>query len=327
MEIEEPIPKKKKKNKKDKKEQIDETAQTLGETIEIFDEPGKKKKKKSKNTELVDSEIIVIDDNSNSRDDHDTNKSKILDELFTKKKKSKKCEMTLGSEEYQFNAGDTNAVNEEKEIPTKKKKKSKQDKMNNCDSEETIQTETLAADSPVSAEKSSKKKKKSKTPAEPLHEDATLEPNPPASDAIEEPSLMRKTDVSAASRSFGDNSDQSVDEDQPEDLLSMEEIKDRLKEFNTYIISQFCAEKFQMFDMKEFRDSTLSEILGYGTSENVELKVVESRADEKRIIDLWHNRKAERYKKTANTMNIKYPKTVKRTTIRAVKKRVAFQGI
>ncbi|KAH8373779.1 hypothetical protein KR200_008151 [Drosophila serrata] len=304
-EDEETIVKKKKKNKKDKADKREETTDTVIETIEIVDEPAPKKKK-SKKSEVTESEIILIDDNSNSRDDHGTNESEVMDELVRiKKKKSKKCE--------EFQNQDTNVVSEEKESPPKKKKKSKQDKTN-IKPEETIQTDSPDADS---AEKSSKKKKKSKAHVdEPVPEDATPELEP-AFDTID-------TDVSPASRSFGDKSDQSADEELPKDLLSLEEINERLKSFNTFIISQFCAEKFQLFDMSAFCNSTLSKIEGYATNENVELKVVQSQDDEKRIIDLWHNRAATKYRKTNN---LRYPKAVQRTTIRAVKKRVAFQAI
>ncbi|KAH8301728.1 hypothetical protein KR059_010022 [Drosophila kikkawai] len=305
----EAVAKKKKKNKKDKADKIEETPETLVETIEILDEPAPKKKK-SKKTELIDSEIILIDDNSNSRDE-----SEAVDELV-RKKKSKKCE------ENQLEAIDANEINEEKENPPKKKKKSKQEP------EDAIQTDSNALDS---TEKSSKKKKKAKT----SDNDAPPE-SEPTSVALEEPSFKKikdkgrkhiDADVSAALKSFGDKSDQSADKDQPEDFLSLEAIKNKLQLFNTFTISQFCAEQFQMLEMSRFRNSTLSEIVGYGTSEDVDLKVVENKDDEQRIIDLWHNRKTNKYKRKANTQNMRYPKIVKRTTIRAVKKRVAFVGI
>ncbi|KAH8290418.1 hypothetical protein KR054_002820 [Drosophila jambulina] len=303
----ETIVKKKKKNKKDKNETKEDTTETLVETIEILDEPASKKKK-SKKTDLTESEIILIDDNSNSRDDQGTNDSETVDELTRKKKKkSKKCEENQLEEE----AGDANGVSEEKENPPKKKKKLKQDKSNIEPEEE-----------PDSAEKPPKKTKKSKPVVdEPVPADATLDQEP-ASDAVEAPSFKKIKDNGRKHKET-DVSDQSADED----LLSLEEINKRLKSFNTYIISQFCAEKFQMFEMNQFHNSTLSKIVGYGTNEDVELKVVENRDDENRILDLWHNRTAHRYRKTAKFKHLRYPKAVKRTTIRAVKKRVAFQGI
>ncbi|XP_020806742.1 PIN2/TERF1-interacting telomerase inhibitor 1 isoform X2 [Drosophila serrata] len=163
----ETIVKKKKKNKKDKADKKEETTDTVIETIEIVDEPAPKKKR-SKKTEGTESEIILIDDNSNSRDDHGTNESEVMDELVRiKKKKSKKCE--------EIQNQDTNVVSEEKESPPKKKKKSKQDKTN-IKPEETIQTDSPDADS---TEKTSKKKKKSKAHVdEPVPEDATPELEP-----------------------------------------------------------------------------------------------------------------------------------------------------
>ncbi|KAH8257914.1 hypothetical protein KR038_002988 [Drosophila bunnanda] len=313
----ETIVKKKKKDKKDKGDKKKETADNVVEIIEILDEPVPKKKK-SKKTEVTESEIIVIDDNSNSRDDHGTNESEAVDELV-RKKKSKKCE------DNQLEVKDTNVVSEEKESPPKKKKKSKQDKFI-IEPEETVQ---MVSHTDEPTEKSSKKKKKSKPPVdEPVPEVATPEVEPALETSFKKIGdkgwKHRDTDVSAASRSFGDKSDQSADKDQPNDLLSLEEINEKLNSFNTFTISQFCAEKFQMFEMSAFCNSTLSKIVGYGTNENVELKVVQSRDDEKRIIDLWHNREANKYRKTKN---LRYPKAVQRTTIRAVKKRIAFQGI
>ncbi|KAH8253021.1 hypothetical protein KR032_003200 [Drosophila birchii] len=310
-EAEETIVKKKKKSKKDKGDKKEEIAETVVETIEILDEPAPKKKK-SKKAELNESEIILIDDNLSSRNEPDTNKSETVDELVKKKKnKSKNCEENL------LEAGNANVVSEEKEIPQKKKKKSKQDK-SEIEAEESIQTDSHTPDS---TESSVTKKQKSKAPVdESVTEDATPELEP-ASDAVGETPFKKIRDKGRKHRDT-DVSDQSADEDQPEDLLSREEMNEKLKSFNTYIISQFCAEKFQMFNMNAFHNSTLSRIVGYATSENIELKVVENRDDEKRILDLWHNRK---YKKTMK--NIRYPKAVKRTTIRAVKKRVAFQGI
>ncbi|XP_017025201.1 PIN2/TERF1-interacting telomerase inhibitor 1 isoform X2 [Drosophila kikkawai] len=169
----EAVAKKKKKNKKDKADKIEETPETLVETIEILDEPAPKKKK-SKKTELIDSEIILIDDNSNSR-----NESEAVDEL-ARKKKSKKCE------ENQLEAIDTNEISEGKENPPKKKKKSKQEP------EDAIQTDSNALDS---TEKSSKKKKKAKTSDnEPVPKDAPPQSESEPTSVAPEPSFKKIKD-------------------------------------------------------------------------------------------------------------------------------------
>ncbi|KAI8038656.1 hypothetical protein M5D96_008564 [Drosophila gunungcola] len=289
------------KRKKKKKDKQNESSEDLVETKEPLEEPASKKKKKSKKTELVDTEIIIIDDEL----PNDENASK-------KKSKSKKSEVTNETQEE-----NTVATIEETSTKKKKSKKEKKD-VETMENESKEVTPTV----PKAIEKTSKKKK-SNTYGEPAPEDSTL-----AIAAEREVKNLKGTgrkhtdDVSAASKISDDKSDQSADEDLPKDLLSLEEIQEKVNSFNTIKISQFCADKFQMVDMSAFHKSTLGEIAGYGTSEHVQLEVVEIAGDRKRILDLWNNNTLK-----DNAKNPQHPKKVKRATIRAVKKRVAFQGI
>uniref|UniRef100_A0A6P4FHV5 LOW QUALITY PROTEIN: PIN2/TERF1-interacting telomerase inhibitor 1 n=1 Tax=Drosophila rhopaloa TaxID=1041015 RepID=A0A6P4FHV5_DRORH len=293
---------------KKKKRSSRKKPEDLIKTIEPFEEPAPKKKKKSKKTDLIDSEIIIIDDDS--LNDNDSN---AFDENPSKKKNKIK-------ESNHSQVENTAAIIEENST---KKKKSKKEKKKVDTIEKDL--EEIPPSVTEATEKTSKKKK-SKTNAEPA---AELE-IPAPTDVVE--SVVKnlkgtgrnQTDVSAASKISGDKSDESADEDLPTDFLSLDDIKEKLKSFNTVKISQFCAEKFHMLDMSAFCNSTLGEIVGYGTSENVELEVEEIPNDENRILDLWSNKSIAESRKTVKFI---YPEKVKRTTIRAVKKRVAFQGI
>ncbi|KAH8373096.1 hypothetical protein KR009_011662 [Drosophila setifemur] len=303
----------KRKKKKDKQEK----AQDLIENFEVIDEPAPKKKKKNKKSEL-NSEVITIEDES-SKESLDTNVSR--------KNKSSKIEVVL----EKIKNGDEIVEDEQTELleetSTKKKKKLKKAK------KEKESIEVIQSPIPEVAEKPSKKKKKSMTSTEIVPEDHALELEP--APVVTEEAIFKKFKdtggkhrdaVSAVIERSGDKSNQSDDKDQPNDLLSLDEIKERLKSFNTCTISQFCADKFQVFEMSAFQNSTLGEIVGYGSSENVELNVVDMPSDERRILDLWKNKSNMEFRKMERK-SLLHPKAVKRSTIRAVKKRVAFQGI
>jgi len=300
--IEEPALKKKKSNEKN------ETAENFIGAEEK--EERVPKKKKSKKTELVDSEVIIIEDDLAK----DT-ESKTLDGKASKRKRKSKIDE---------DANQTEVVNTELIEETSSKKKNRSKKENKSVETDLIeQKETQPTESEAN-EKTSKKKRKSNNYREPVPE-LQIPELAVAVDAIvnNDEEGKHRNNVSAGSKSSGDKSDQSAN--LPNDLLSLEEIKEKLKSFNTCKISQFCAEKFQMFDLSAYKNSTLSEIVGYGTSDTIELEVTNNKIDELRILDLWNNKSLTEAMKSKR--HARYPRTVKRTTLRAVKKRVAFQGI
>ncbi|XP_061401255.1 PIN2/TERF1-interacting telomerase inhibitor 1 [Musca vetustissima] len=71
--------------------------------------------------------------------------------------------------------------------------------------------------------------------------------------------------------------------------LSLPELEDKLKSFNTCKISTFIAEKFRNVDLNYFPNSTLSQVEGYGCSQDIELIISANKKDEKRINNLWSN--------------------------------------
>ncbi|KMY95297.1 transcriptional regulator ATRX homolog isoform X1 [Drosophila simulans] len=291
----------KKKRKSDKNNEIAEDS---------IEEPAAKKKKKSKKSD----EVIVIDDD----DSHRNNESHVSNENGSKKRsKSKDSEETTQTQE-------AITIDLTDDAPPKKKKKSKEEKKSR-DNDEKDSEETPTASE--ATEKKSKKKSKLKSSAEPS---AKLEITSfalaveAAVDNRKDTGAEDRNDVSADKNNSGDKSVQSADEDLPKDLLSLEEIQEKLKSFNHFNISKFCADQFQLFDMSAFHMSSLGEIVGYGISENVELNVVDCPYDETRIRNLWKNKAVEYFK---SEQHIKYPVRVQRTSIRAVKKRVAFEGI
>ncbi|KAH8320728.1 hypothetical protein KR067_007754 [Drosophila pandora] len=299
-----PPRRKKKKNKSESPEEVIDSQNTA-------DEPVPKKKKKSEKSEALEESQIVAEE-----------------PVPKKKKKSKKSELAdrVGdeteikeSEPINETPGDRSEVVEE---PSKKKKSKKRSKE---EAEETTEVVVTEID-----EKPSKKKKKSKASSESVPEDPSSEANPLVGEEAplkkpKESKKKQRDEVSCASARSDDNSDQSVEEKLPEDLLSLDEIHERLKSFNICIISQFCADKFQLFDLNAFSNSTLASLEGYGFSENVDLQVVQNDRDKERILKLWKNDSVDTLK--TEKKHRRYPGQVKRATIRAVKKRSAFQGI
>ncbi|XP_002138530.2 PIN2/TERF1-interacting telomerase inhibitor 1 isoform X1 [Drosophila pseudoobscura] len=287
------------------KKKSKETRETIANVLE--EESLKKKKKSRKDKKVAETKEDAESEAATAVPDDSENTSP------SKSKKKKRSKETVDSlsepvgEETNKASGNTpEDKNESPEAPLKKKKKSKKVV------EEEEQSVTPVLDK---AEKSSKKKNK-------LGRDVPEDSAPAAVTG-----KKHKDSVSAEPKSSGDKSDQSADEDQHEELLSLDEIKEKIKSFNIYTISQFCADKFQMFDMNAFRESSLAEITGYGCSANMELRVEEMKNDDKRIMDLWKNESYASYKKSDRFTNTRYPNQVKRTTLRAVKKRFAFQAI
>ncbi|KAH8331753.1 hypothetical protein KR074_010703 [Drosophila pseudoananassae] len=299
-----PPKRKKKKNKSEKTEELEETKIVTEEPVSkkkkkgekpdeveepqpVADEPAPKKKKKSKRKESDES--VKVDDET------EPNESEPINAI---PKESKDSSEVVG------------------EAPKKKKSKKR--------SKEEVE-KTLVTEVP---EIPSQKKKKTKASLESAPEDPSSETNPIVGEEAKpkkpkDSKRKHKDEVSSASARSDDNSDQSVEQEVPKDLLSLEEIHERLKSFNTYTISQFCADKFQLFDLTAFPSSTLASIAGYGFSENVDLQVEDSAGDRARILDLWKNKSAG----TRKEKRKKYSTTVKPATIRAVKKRSAFKGI
>nr|XP_044248730.1 PIN2/TERF1-interacting telomerase inhibitor 1 isoform X1 [Drosophila takahashii] len=302
-----------KKNKKSKPSSQDEAEQSEEKLVESEESnPLKRKKKKKDKQEEITEDTIEI-----------------IEEPASKKKKSNKKEETAKKE--------IEAVEQTEEPVPKKKKKSK--KVELLDSEVIIIEDDLPQDkeSEASDEKTSKKKSKSKK-----NEDAHVTHSENTIEITEETSTKKKKKKNKSINSVepapellipalavaveAEVKDVSADdEDPPNDLLSLDEINEKLKTFNTFQISKFCADKFQLFDMSAFINSTLSEIVGYASSDNIELEVIDNDTDKQRILDLWSNKSLKESRQ--KFQHIRYPRTVKKNTIRAVKKRVAFQGI
>ncbi|XP_017093913.2 PIN2/TERF1-interacting telomerase inhibitor 1 isoform X1 [Drosophila bipectinata] len=298
-------PKRKKKKKSEKTEEPEETQNVAEEPV------SKKKKKSEKHDEVEESQPVeeepVPKKKKKSKRKESEDSVKVDDE--PKPKKSEPIN-AIPQDSSQLESKDSS----EEVGETSKKKKSK--KRSKEEVEEIVVTET--------AEITSKKKKKSKASLESVPEDPSSEANPIVGEEAttkkpKDSKRKRKDEVSSASTRSDDNSEEEL----PKDLLSLEEIHERLKSFNTFTISQFCADKFQLFDLTAFPNSSLAGLVGYGFSENVDLKVVHNDDDKERIINLWKNKSALTRKEKIK----KYSTTVKRATIRSVKKRIAFKGI
>lgn len=340
-EVVEPAPKqkKKKKSKSSPEEETVEKSTSLEDKEETQEDANPPKRKKKKNKSESPEEVI---ESQNSTDEpvpkkkKKSEKSEALEESqnaaeeepVPKKKKSKKSELADQVDD-ETEIKKSEPINEAPEVksevveePSKKKKSKKRSKEEPEEATEVVVTEI--------DEKPSKKKKKSKASSESVPEDPSSEANPLVGEEAplkkpKESKKKQRDEVSCASARSDDNSDQSVEKKLPEDLLSLDEIHERLKSFNICIISQFCADKFQLFDLNAFSNSTLASLEGYGFSENVDLQVVQNDRDKERILKLWKNDSVDTLK--TEKKHRRYPGQVKRATIRAVKKRSAFQGI
>lgn len=340
-------PAKKKKKKKDKEQEPEQRIEITEEA-----EPEQKKKKKSKRAaedepaQLEDTVVESEESNPPKRKRKKKDKQDYTEEAkptlpaeetpvseHKKKKKSKKAEGTVEEE-----TAESPMQIEEHEKPAKKKsKKNKTD-----DKEESL------ADFEPKKETESKSKNKSKKTNETQEESSPLEnsaestskskknevkPQPEASSAAKPNSKKNKKNKSKKHEPEVSADDESSDSSDIADstvkYLTHNQLLAKLESFNVYTISSFCAEKFHVVDMKKFKNSTLAQIPGYVTDENVKLKIVEVENDANRIISLWDNR-SNKYGKSNGT---KYQKTnnyyrrITPTTIKAIRRTQAFTGI
>jgi len=131
-------------------------------------------------------------------------------------------------------------------------------------------------------------------------------------------SQKHKSNVSA-------ESDTSSVELESDKYLTYEQLIEQRDSFNICTISSFCAEKFHIFDMKAFRNSTLAQIAGYTIDDNIQLKVVKTQSDALRIVNLWEG-KTNKYREKYATIK-KLKGTKHKTQVRQIKRRQAFSGI
>lgn len=291
VESEESNPPKRKKKKKDKQDDTEELEPTLpAEETSITESKKKKKSKKTGNTV-----------------EEETAESPIQTEEPAKKKSKKNKEVDKEESLADFEP--------KEETGSKSKRKSKKI--------DEAQEESSAIE--ISEESASKSKKKSKR--------NEVKPQPEASTAAEPISKKKKKNKSKNQEpevsADDDSSDSSAEADSTVKYLTHKQLLAKLESFNVYTISSFCAEKFHVVDMKRFKNSTLAQIPGYLTDENVKLKIVEVKSDANRIISLWDNRSDKygksngaNYQKTNN-----YYRRITPTAIKAIRRTQAFTGI
>ncbi|XP_068144396.1 LOW QUALITY PROTEIN: PIN2/TERF1-interacting telomerase inhibitor 1 [Drosophila tropicalis] len=320
---EEATPKKKKKSKKSNKEKEetkenyqeldDETTTTkkkknkdkIEKNVEIIpEESAKKKKKKKDKPEIEDVKII----------------KEIVSEESSKKRKRSKIEIEVNELEEDTKSSSVaeeakqNVEDPVEEPPLKKRKKSKKNKnelveellTKDDEIKKTKKRIRVADDCPTEETEVIPKKKKKKSKKEDKTNGDVL-----------------PTDSVSAAISSGDMSDSLSTEPEDDDYLAKQKLQEELKSFDIVKISSFCAEQFQLFNMSAYTNATLHEIPGYGCSENLQLEVEDNEFDKERLINLWNNTSSTLYKKTKRA----YPKLVKPSTVRAVKKKTVFAAV
>ncbi|XP_062131525.1 uncharacterized protein LOC133842456 isoform X1 [Drosophila sulfurigaster albostrigata] len=234
-----------------------------------------------------------------------------------KKKKSKRAAEEI--KEKQQPEPEVKSVPSEEATSKEKKKKSKR-----AAEADAIELEQQVEEAEETSQPKRKKKKKDKqdddvdvnaTKEIPVDEETNKK-----SKKKKKPENHENVEVSAESSS----SDADTDSDNSQ-YLSYEELIKKRDSFNVCPISSFCAEKFYIFDMKAYRNSTIAHITGYDVDENIKLKVVQAKNDNLRIFNLWEG-KTSKYLNEPK-VGITKPKHKHKAAVRAVKKRQLFSGI
>ncbi|XP_034108194.1 titin isoform X1 [Drosophila albomicans] len=244
-------------------------------------------------------------------------KSEVEAVVKEKKKKSKRAAEEI--EEKQQPEPEVKSIPSDEATSKEKKKKSKR-----AAEADTIELEQQVEEAEETSQPKRKKKKKDK-------QDEDVDVNETKETPVEEetnkkskkkkkPENHENVEVSAESSS----SDADTESDNSQ-YLSYEELIKKRDSFNVCPISSFCAEKFYIFDMKAYRNSTIAHITGYDVDENIKLKVVQAKNDNLRIFNLWEG-KTSKYINEPK-VGITKPKHKHKAAVRAVKKRQLFSGI
>ncbi|EDW08238.2 uncharacterized protein Dmoj_GI19854, isoform C [Drosophila mojavensis] len=313
----EEAPIKKKKKKKDKsREKEQETVETEVPAEAVAEEPSKKKKKSKRAAE------------ENAKAEKEEPETEASSEPKRKKKKKDKkeneapCEVAPAEEEPKKKKKkskrneDINVEAEFSEKPAKKKSKKNIEEL----TEEPKLTEPVPEnreDSKTEDKEENEFELKEETPQEKIEKRAKKKSKKSKKGDKEEPQLQDETksqtksmtsdapngdDLATTPRELQEPANETQTETEVSEeesdksgvrYLSMSHLLKMQKSFNVFEISSFCAEKFHILDMGAFKDSSLSEIVGYSLNENIELQVKEMHTDAMRIMSLWEGRRSK----------------------------------
>lgn len=316
-----------KKSKKKKSKQSEDEVQ-LEDTVPEQDKPEKKKsKKKSKNIEkevpLAESSVQVpeldVAEKKKSK-----KKSKHVDKevLVEIAQESSNADLIAQEQENQTKRKNTDDEDASTSIavPTKKSKKSKKNKHH--DDVENQPILIVDDESPEASPSANKKAKREVIKTQPLHFPkfvshiltSLYDPN------IAEvgQSELDATQTSSATTSAPATSSLlSTTSTEP----SLSPTTNILEE--TFELAKYKAEVFRFFDLGGFPGSTLGDIVGYGYSRNLQLKVTTHQRDDARITNFWDLALVNKY--GADAIQIKKVAKKKKYNIKTLEKKNVFK--
>lgn len=295
LHIDSDVPEKKKSKKKSKPTAEDESVVIeleVDQTTELDVPEKKKSKKKSKRTDVENVLVEITQDVSN-------------DDQVVKDKKNKR----KNTED-----GDNDSANTEE--ATRKSRKSKKTKQ----PDEVENDPILIADNdqPEASSSALKKSKKSREviKTQPLHipkfvSNVLTSLYDPKIAEVKQPELEASSSTSTPAASTPTANAASAGHS-PSTILD-----------ETYELAKFKAEVFRFFDLGGFPGSTLGDIVGYGYSQNLQLKVMTNWRDDERITNFWDLALVNKY--GVDAMQIKKITKKKKYNIKSLEKKNVFK--
>lgn len=302
-------------------------------------------KKRRKKDKLVKSEQIVVD----SIEGELTHEIKHLEKKKKKDKKKSKKESAVESPQkmHTIVVSDEDSAVEIVSIKTKKKKrKNKKDSdENHGESIETAEptgTDAIdgVADGEDGAEPMLKKKKRDKKKR--AHQ---LIPSVPCTEEVNttEPKSINNTQFidgilgllvqhsphssTALPKQASDECDDDDDDDTeaPPTNTQIAKPTSNIAMDQVFEINRYHAEMFRFVDLDGFPDANLSELSGYGYSNDFELKISEKSKDQSKINDLWDCALVNKY--GMEVIQAKKAKKSKQYSISKLKKKNLFRQL
>lgn len=336
-EIQNELPKKAKKSKKKPKQTVEEDVtddiETLPSEISIPDTPEEvkvdaplKKAKKAKNkSKHLDDEVVVIEkiDIENL-----PSENPVPDPNASEKKKTKKRRHQVEGSLTTNQANDHILVEhdllntEDRERLTKKPKKSKKNKSRSEVENVSILIEDAEAEIVETSEEAKpKKKKKSREviPTQPLHFPKF------ASNiltSLYDPNIVDVGNTELESSQKTSSSPPAPATGPPNTSTSLP-LPDSSVLQETFELAKYKADIFRFFDLGGFPGATLGDVMGYGYSHNLQLKVVTCQRDDERIANFWDLALVNKY--GSDAVKIKKLKHKKKYNIKTLEKKNLFK--
>lgn len=299
--LEKSVPEKKKLKNKSKENQ-DELIEESNPPQEISE--NKKSKKKFKQT--VD-EIPLVVDLSNEE-------PLPIQEAKDKKKKSKKHPTEVPNQ-ILVEVDEPNI-----ELVPKKTKKSKKSKHQEVENEPILiaDDDSLETSSPAKRKKSKKSREVIKT--QPLHFPKFVSNlltslyDPHITDLGQSSLEPEQTPSQPTPATSSSSSTPATTSEEPTSSTNLQD---------TFELARSKAEVFRFFDLAGYNGATLEDIVGYGYSRNIQLKVVATQRDDARITNFWDLALVNKY--GADVVKIKKQVKKKRFNIKSLEKKNVFK--